>query len=270
VYPGRAANESRPPNPDTVRRILVPYHHAEPLPRMAETFASDDAVIVSKGPAGAMVARLYDQVAARVAASGAPVVVASGDCTTALATVAGLQRRGLSPGVIWLDAHGDFHTPHTTRSGYLGGMALAMLTGRAGASLASAIGLCAVAEELCVLTGARDIDPGERELLESSAVHRVDDVAMLSHATLPPPPWYVHLDIDLIDPAELPPLRFPAPGGPSASTVANALRALASRGTVAALGLACTFAAKTFDEPDPFERIRPLIDAALGSHADTT
>ncbi|MEA2718829.1 MAG: arginase [Candidatus Eremiobacteraeota bacterium] len=237
---------------------------------MAQAFASDDAAVVSKGPAGAMLARLYDQVAARVAASDEPAVIASGDCTTALATITGLQRRGLSPGVIWLDAHADFHTPRTTRSGYFGGMALAMLTGRAGASLANTIGLRAVAEEACVLAGARDVEPAECELLESSAVRRLDTVEMLTGAALPPSPWYVHLDIDVIDPAELPPLRFPAPGGPSANTVANALRALASRGTIAALGLACTFAAKTFDEPDPLERIRPLIAAALGSHADTT
>jgi arginase len=253
-----------------VRRILVPYHHAEPLPKLADAFAADDAIVVSKGPAGAMVTRLYDQAAARIASSNEPIVVASGDCTTALATVAGLQRRGLSPGVIWLDAHGDFNTPHTTRSGYLGGMALAMLTGRTGASLAASIGLRPVAEDACVLAGARDLDPAERALLASSAIVRVDDVAALASAPLPPPPWYVHLDVDVIDPSELPPLRFPAPGGPSAHTVAAALRALASRGTIAALGLACTFAPATFAQSDPLAAIRPLIGAALGSAADTT
>jgi arginase len=246
-----------------VRRLLVPYHHAEPLPKLADAFAADDAVVVSPGPAGAMIARLYDGVAARVAASDEPFVVASGDCTTALATVAGLQRRGVSPGVIWLDAHGDFHTARTTRSGYLGGMALAMLAGRAGASLAQAIGLRPVAEAACLLAGARDLDPGELELLEASAVRRIDDVSALADAPLPPEPWYVHLDVDVIDPSELPPLRFPAPGGPSAATVAGALRALASRGTIAALGLACTFTPKAFELPDPLERIRPLVDAAL-------
>jgi arginase len=248
-----------------VRRILVPYHHAEPLPKLADAFAADDAVIVSKGPAGAMVTRLYDQAAARVAASDEPVVVASGDCTTALAIVAGLQRRGLSPGVIWIDAHGDFNTPRTTRSGYLGGMALAILTGRTGTSLAASIGLRAVAENACALVGARDLDPAERELLEASAIARIDDVASLADAPLPPPPWYVHLDVDAIDPSELPPLRFPAPGGPSASTVAAALRALASRGPIAGLGLACTFTPATFAEIDPLEVIRPLIEAALGA-----
>jgi arginase len=246
-----------------MRRIVVPYHHAEPLPKLADAFAAGDAVIVSKGPPGAMLARLYDQVAARVAASDVPVVVASGDCTTSLAIVAGLQRRAMFPGVIWLDAHGDFHTPHTTRSGYFGGMALAMLAGRAGASLAGAIGLRAIAEDACVLAGARDLDPAERDALDASAVRCIDDVASLADAALPPPPWYVHLDIDVIDPQELPPLRFPAPGGPSAHAVAGALRALAARGTIAALGLACTLTPKGFEQREPLAKIAPLVEAAF-------
>ena len=245
-----------------MRRIVVPYHHAEPLPRLADAFAADDAVVVSKGPAGAMLVRLYDQVAARVAASEAPVIVASGDCTTSLAIVAGLQRRGVAPGVIWLDAHGDFHTPHTTRSGYFGGMALSMLVGRAGASLAQAIGLRAIAEDACVLAGARDLDSAERDALAASAVRVVDDVAALAHAPLPPQPWYVHLDVDVMDPGELPPLRFPALGGPSADVVACALRALARRGTIAALGVGCTLAATAFDDAGALASVQPLITAA--------
>ena len=243
-----------------MRRILVPYHHAEPLPKLADAFPADDAIVVSKGPAGAMVARLYGQVAARIAASDEPAVVASGDCTTALAIVAGLQRRGLAPGVIWLDAHGDFNTPHTTRSGYLGGRALAMLTGRAGASLRDAIGLTAIADDACVSVGARDLDPAERDLLAASGVHRVEDVRDLAAALLPAPPWYVHLDVDVIDPTELAPLRFPAPGGPTAAIVADALRALAARGPIAALGLACTFLPSALAD-DPLAPIQPLLKA---------
>jgi arginase len=243
-----------------VRRILVPYHHAEPLPKLAAAFVADDVVVVSKGSARAMVTRLYDQVAARVAASDEPAVVASGDCTTALAIVAGLQRRGLAPGVIWFDAHGDLNTPRTTRSGYLGGMALAMLTGRAGASLRDAIGLQAVADDSCALAGARDLDPPERELLAASGIRCVDDVRDLAQAPLPAPPWYVHLDVDVIDPAELAPLRFPAPGGPSAATAAGALRALAARGPIAAIGLACTFLPSALGD-NPLAPIHPLLDA---------
>jgi arginase len=242
----------------TVKTLLVPYHHAEPLPTLGQAYPADDAVVVSKGPAGAMVARLYDLVAQRVAASAEPLAVVSGDCTTSLATVAGLQRRGLSPGVIWLDAHADFHTPRTTRTGYLGGMALAMLVGRAGAALTGAIGLRAIAENVCVLAGARDVEPEERAALDASDVRllRVEDLAT---AELPPPPWYVHLDVDVIDPSDLAGLRFPAPGGPGLATVGDALRALAGRGVIAALGVACTLTPAALTDPRVLAPIRQLV-----------
>ena len=54
-----------------------------------------------------------------------PLVLAV-NCFTSLGTVAGLGR---DVGVIWFDAHGDFHTPDTTTSGFFDGMGLAMLLG---------------------------------------------------------------------------------------------------------------------------------------------
>ena len=58
-----------------------------------------------------------------------PVSIA-GDCCTSIGVLAGLQRAGVHPTLIWFDAHGDFNTPETTPSGFLGGMPLAMITGR--------------------------------------------------------------------------------------------------------------------------------------------
>ena len=65
-----------------------------------------------------------------IAQADRPLVLA-GDCLSSLATVAALQRRDRDVSVIWLDAHGDFNTPAISTSGYLAGMSLAMLTGRA-------------------------------------------------------------------------------------------------------------------------------------------
>ena len=58
---------------------------------------------------------------------------------------------------------------------------------------------------------------------------------------VPDGPLYVHLDADVIDPAEVPGLRFPAPGGPSAAQIAGALRLLLGTGRVAAVGMACSW-----------------------------
>lgn len=246
-----------------MKTILVPYHHAEPLPVLAQAYHADDAAVVSKGPPAPMLTRLYDQVATFLAASTEPSVVLSGDCTTALATVAGLQRRGLRPGVIWIDAHADFHTAKTTRTGYLGGMALAILTGAAGARLREEIGLKAVPQDACALVGVRQIDPGEREAIERSAIRRLS-FDELGRAQLPAGPWYVHVDVDVLDPQGLPPLRFPVPGGPSVERLAEALRVLAGRGRIAAFGLGCTFTPQGLAQPDPLAKIRPLIEAAMG------
>ncbi len=75
---------------------------------------------------------LYRRVAdavARAAGQGSRPVVLSGDCTTSLGIVAGLQHAGLDPGIVWFDAHGDLQTLETTASGYLGGLPLRILAG---------------------------------------------------------------------------------------------------------------------------------------------
>lgn len=58
-----------------------------------------------------------------------PIVLA-GDHSTAAGTICGIKKahpdRRL--GVIWIDAHADFHSPYTTPSGNMHGMPLAMVT----------------------------------------------------------------------------------------------------------------------------------------------
>src|SRR5687768_5356581 len=67
---------------------------------------------------------LWEAVAAAVASAGPLPVVHSGDCLIAGAIVAGVQRTGVDPAVVWFDAHADLHTLQTSTSGYLGGLSL--------------------------------------------------------------------------------------------------------------------------------------------------
>ena len=97
----------------------------------------------------------------------------SGDCPTARASVAALQRRHRDLAVLSLDAHGDFNTPAISTSGYLGGMALAMLTGRTPGLFDDTLGLRPVPDTSVVLADARDLDPAERDALTTSHVRRV-------------------------------------------------------------------------------------------------
>jgi hypothetical protein len=72
-----------------------------------------DRTITTELPAGSRWERmgvLYEQVASAVADRETPVTVVSGHCTTSLETLAGLQRGGHNPGIVWFDAHADLHT----------------------------------------------------------------------------------------------------------------------------------------------------------------
>ncbi|MEV6345511.1 arginase family protein [Actinoplanes sp. NPDC051851] len=231
--------------------IGVPYHLDEYLPDLDFVLRPD--VVVTAETAGGdpweRLAPLYSAVAEAVAEAvadavagdgGAPTVVVTGDCLTALGTVAGLQRAGTDPGIVWFDAHGDVQTPETSTSGYPAGMSLRLLTGHRPELIAGRLGLRAVPEREMLLVGARDLDPPEAAYLDTAAIRRCE-VADLTAAGLPDGPLYVHIDMDVIRPADVPGIRFPTPGGPSAARVGAALRSLLDTGRVAAVGLACSW-----------------------------
>lgn len=176
---------------------------------------------------------LYRHLADRVAAEAAPVVY-GGDCLSAIGVLAGLQRAAVDPTLIWFDAHGDFHTWDTTRSGFLGGMPLAMIVGRGEQTVVEGAGLVPLPERRVVLVGARDLDPGEDVAVRTSAM-TVLSVAEVCDWDPPPGALHLHVDLDVVDPQEMPAHNYPAPGGPSLSAVRAALDRLAATGRVAAV-----------------------------------
>jgi arginase len=189
-----------------------------------------------------MPAVLYTEVAAAVESevrAGRVPIVVSGDCTTSLGVVAGLQRAGRDPHVVWFDGHADVQTPDTTSSGYLGGFPVRQLVGGSDRSASERLGLRPVPEEDVVLVDARDQDPPELEYLARAGIRQVP-VEGVGDA-LPPAPVYLHVDVDVTNPDDLPGLMIPAPGGSSLAAVTAAVRTVVAAGGVAAVGLACTY-----------------------------
>jgi arginase len=139
-----------------------------------------------------------------------PLLLA-GDCSVALTTLPTALRHHPEARVLWLDAHGDYNTPDTTESGFLGGMCLAGACGEWDAGLAEPI-----PPERVVLAGVRDLDDGERRLLEHSpatviGASTVETLVAVKNA-LDGAPAFIHLDLDVLDPEHFP-AQFPAPGG---------------------------------------------------------
>jgi arginase len=222
----------------------VPYHQDERLGENLFPLPADGDLVDVQLPDGDIWRRLValdDAAADRIAASvsaGGPTTVVSGDCLVAMAAVAGAQRAGVHPGIVWFDAHGDVNTLDTTTSGYLGGMSLRLVMGAHRELLADPLGVQPVAEDQAVLVDARDLDPAEAQYLATSSVRR-SGVADLDVASLPEGQLILHIDLDVTDPGDMPGLRFPAPGGPRAAQVTAAARRILATGRVTVLDIAC-------------------------------
>jgi arginase len=223
--------------------ILTPFFLDEPLPGLMDVAGPDWIVNQPRLSANDRIERVaeVEKALARqielIVLSGRRPVSLAGDCLSAIGVLAGLQRAGLEPVLVWFDAHGDFNTAETTPSGFLGGMPLAMIAGRGNPTIVRAVGLEPLAESRIILTDARDLDPGERTVLAASAVVHLPNPRALLDRPLPPGPLYVHFDTDVVTPAEVPAQNYPAAGGLSSKELAGVFRHLSKSGRLAAASL---------------------------------
>jgi len=209
---------------------------AELAPLVGDELGVDARIVGTPGDA---VARRFDedlkasrgclleaggQVDDALSAGNVPLLLAA-ECSIAITTLPTVHRHRPEARVLWLDAHGDFNSPDTSGSGFLGGMALSGACGVWDPGL----GVEPLAPERVVLAGVRDLDAGERELLERSAVTVVGaslETLVYVQNALDRAPVYVHLDLDVLDPGDYP-AWIPASGGLPADKLYDLLEAVA-------------------------------------------
>ncbi len=166
-------------------------------------------------------------------------------CPSMPGLVAGLQHSGpgkkpLKIGMLWLDAHPDFNTPETTRSGSLGGMPVAVATGRTLQRMRMDAHLDPpLRDRHIVMAGVRLIDPLEQELLKHSSIQQlsVDDLrnmtpavfAQLDRLSRITDKIYIHVDMDVLDPREVMGHPNRVPNGPSSEQLAKLFDAIFTR-----------------------------------------
>lgn len=174
------------------------------------------------------------------------------NCNGLMGMLAGHQRTKHGPrkvGLIWMDAHGDFNTPETSLSGMLGGMPVAISTGLCLHHIRRTSGLDPpISPSHVTMVGVRDTDPWEQYLLDTHNVSQitVDEVKRLSPAidmevdrlSRLTDIIYVHVDLDVLDPAEIPGAGLPVEGGPTAEELAQALEIIFEYPAVGGFGVA--------------------------------
>lgn len=155
----------------------------------------------------------------------ADTVLIGGDCSITVAGLDALPGGTDDLAVVWFDAHADLHTPETSPSGAFSGMALRAVLGEGEPQLALSPG---IARSRVVTVGMRDIDDAELDEVSSLTNLSVDDLARVDaladavRATGASRVW-VHIDVDVLDPAELSGVSSAAPFGLSPAAVSAAI-----------------------------------------------
>jgi arginase len=157
-------------------------------------------------------------------ARGAFPLILSGNCISSLGGIAGVDPAGL--GVIWFDAHPDFHTPETTAGGMLDSMGLAIATGHCWTTITQFIpGFVALPGNQVLLVGPRQIDAEDPARLQQAEITllRGEAIRAAGFTELFVPALaalarrvqrvYIHLDLDVLDPTVGTANSFALPGG---------------------------------------------------------
>lgn len=214
--------------------IAVPYHLGR---RAVEVGRGPLAILEALSRPcvmveGETIAEINSRLAEAVAAHDTPALVLAGNCNSCLGTLAALD----DPGIVWFDAHGDFNTPGTTISGALEGMSLAIATGHCHPELM----LRPVAEENVVLAATRSLDPLEEIRLRASRIELASldqlprAVQQLARRVRT---IYLHLDLDVLDPAISPGVNFSEPGGISPDQLFDAVKLVIATGKLRAAAI---------------------------------
>jgi len=166
-------------------------------------------------------------------------LVLGGDHSIAMGTLAGVAKHFKNIGVIWYDAHADMNTPETSPTGNIHGMPLAASMGIGHSALTRIAGYeVKVKPENIVLIGARDVDPGEQQLIKEKNIKvytpedvkqlGIDEVIKQTLAYLSERCDGIHLSFDLdgIDPVEVPGVGTPVVDGISYQDSARGVQLL--------------------------------------------
>jgi arginase family enzyme len=144
---------------------------------------------------------LSEAVTASLTGGNLPVVIAN-TCSASLASLPVVARECPDVVVLYIDAHGDFNTPETTDTGYLGGMVLSGACGLWDSGHGGGL-----RPQQAVLVGARDLDRAEHEALRTAGVRVIPPAEATAENVLTAVGGarvWVHIDWDVLEPGYLP------------------------------------------------------------------
>ncbi len=193
---------------------------------------------------------VLDKVAAIRSAEN--VICVGGECSFAVGALAGFSATYKGKlGMLWMDSHGDFNTPESSPSGYIGGMCLAMACGRGpvlGDEIESRRPL--LEEGRLIHLGSRALDPPELEMMRASpmGIFTMKKVSLtgtkevanqVATRLADAADWIAcHLDVDVVDSSIISAVNYPTRGGMTIDQVVSLVKALDKTGKLKVLDVA--------------------------------
>lgn len=215
----------------------------------------------------------------RADARGAFPLVLAGNCITTVGALSGLMPRKV--GLIWFDAHGDFHTPETSPSGFLDAMALSIAVGHCWRALADSIPhFQAMPEDRVLLVGARDFEPIEFQRLTASDAAYLPCDKLEGEGLYPlrealmglanrVEEVFLHIDLDVHDPTVAPANQYKPPGGLTPEQVEEVIRVIAGQFPVCGATLA-SYDPEADDERKGLQATRRIVSLLCTLVAEQT
>jgi arginase len=180
-----------------------------------------------------------DRLAMTLSTIDGVVITVGGDCGVELAAVERVADQG-DLALIWFDAHGDLNTPESSPSTVFNGMVLRTLLGEGEPGLVPARPL---KPSDVILVGSRELDPPEEQYLTASGIPLLEAAAVTAKQLVAAVKAtgatrvYIHVDLDVLDPAEFEGLDSPVPFGLAAGTLVDLIREVKAKYELVGAGI---------------------------------
>ena len=219
---------------------------------------------------------LKPRVEAAVKTGGLPLIV-TGDCSSALAVIAGVRRYYRGASIVYMDRDADLNIPATSPSGCVDGMVVSHLTGRGAAEMIRFWGEPPLVRDPDVaLFGVDRLDPPEEEMLSRFPIRifRANDIQRMGAVAAAEMAverihggkneLVVHLDVDVIASEDFQATDLPGAGGLRLEEVRRALEVFAKQERLVAFEVAAYNPERDSDGRGA-RIVVDLIAAALGA-----
>ena len=207
-------------------------------------------------------------------------ILLGGDHSLSIGSVAGVMQhahqKGKDVALLWLDAHADFNTPHSTPSGNIHGMPLAVLLGLGHPDLVKIVKHRKTDPLKSVIQlGIRSVDALEKIQLAKHDVN-VFDMRMIDEYgmrqvmqrlldVVDKQNMHLHLsfDVDFLDPGIAPGVATTVPGGPTYREAQLAMEMIFDSGLLGSIDI--TELNPAFDEKNRTAKLMvELMESVLG------